>query len=253
MYNIINTSKTGMKASQSKVDIISNNIVNAQTTGYKKLEMGFIDLYSQTLDKSTYPNNNNGAITGTGVRESITTRNLSQGSLNNTGIDTNLAIDGEGFFCVIKPDGTHNYTRNGEFSLDANGRLVDTYGNIVDINFKGGVNYENIDLSKGDLTINKLGEVFLDKENIGNIDIYSPQGEDTFISIGDGLFRPREGTNVLVVQNPNIRQGYIEMSNINMQNEMTDLIMAQRAFQFNSKAMQATDEMIGMINNLQGR
>lgn len=253
MYNIISTSKTGMKASQSKIDIISNNIVNAQTTGYKKVEMGFIDLYSENLDKITYPNNDKGALTGTGVKESIETRNLAQGSLKNTGIKTNLAIDGEGFFCVIKPDGTHNYTRNGEFNLDANGKLVDDYGNVVDINFNDGKNYENVDLSQGELSINKLGEIFLDEENVGKIDIYTPQGEDTFISIGDGLFIPREDTNILVVQNPNIRQGYTEMSNINMQNEMTDLIMVQRAFQFNSKAMQATDEMIGMINNLQGR
>lgn len=253
MYNIISNSKTGMKASQSKIDLISNNIVNAQTTGYKKLEMGFIDLYTETLERGTYPNNNNGAQTGTGVRESIATRNLEQGALKNTGIKTNLAIDGEGFFCVIKPDGTHNYTRNGEFNIDANGKLVDDYGNTVDINFNPGRNHQNVDLSKGELSINKSGQVFLNDDNIGKIDIYAPQGEDTLVSIGDGLFAQREGTDVMIVQNPTIRQGYTEMSNINMQSEMTDLIMVQRAFQFNSKAIKATDEMIGMINNLQGR
>ncbi|MGL6105047.1 flagellar hook-basal body complex protein [Romboutsia sp.] len=253
MYNIINTSKTGMQANQSKIDVISNNMVNVQTSGYKKLDMGFIDLYTETLDRISYPNSNKGALTGTGVKESIATRNFAQGSLKNTGIKTNLGIDGDGFFCVTKPDGTQSYTRNGEFNLDANGKLVDDYGNAVEITFNEGRNYENVDLSNGELSINKSGEVFLNNENIGKIDIYAPQGEDTFISVGDGLFIPREGTNVMVVQNPTIRQGYTEMSNVNMQNEMTDLIMVQRAFQFNSKAMQATDEMIGMINNLQGR
>lgn len=249
MYNIINTSKTGMKAHQAKLDIISNNMVNSQTSGYKKLEMGFIDLYTETLDRTSYPHSNHGALTGTGVRDSLATRNYNQGALKNTGIKTNLGIDGDGFFRVIKPDGTQNYTRNGEFNLDANGTLVDDYGNTVDMTFYNG----KVDLSQGDLSINSVGEVFLNNEIVGKIDIYTPQGEDTFISIGDGLFIPREGTNVLLVENPTIRQGYTEMSNVSMQNEMTDLILVQRAFQFNSKAMQATDEMIGMINNLQGR
>lgn len=249
MYNIISISKSGMQANQSKLDIISNNMVNAQTTGYKKLEMGFLDLYSETLERDYIPNSQNGAITGTGVRPTIATRNYDQGALKDTGIATNVAIDGEGFFCVLKPDGSHNYTRNGEFKLDANGNLVDDNGYKVDMELFN----PNIDLSNGKLLINKSGEVFLNEEKIGKINLYTPSGDDGFISIGDGLFIPREGTGVTVVDDPTIRQGYIEMSNINMQNEMTDMIMVQRAFQFNSRALKATDDMWGMINNLQGR
>ena len=253
MYNIMHNSKSGMLASQGKVDVVSNNIANAQTTGYKKLEVGFLDLYTETLNRQSYPNNSENAITGTGVKISQATRNLEQGSLKNTNIKTNLAIDGDGFFCVLKPDGSHNYTRNGEFNLDSSGKLVDDNGYILDMQFYNGMGYDNVDLANGELNINKLGKVFLNDQIIGKIDLYRPTGDNDFISSGDSLFVPREGTKVKVIDNPNIRQGYIELSNINMQNEMTDLIMGQRAFQFNSRGIQAVDEMWGMINNLQGR
>jgi flagellar basal-body rod protein FlgG len=249
----MHNSKSGMLASQGKVDVVSNNITNAQTTGYKKLEIGFLDLYTETLNRPSYPNNSHDAITGTGVKVSQVTRNLEQGSLKSTNIKTNLAIDGDGFFCVIKPDGSYNYTRNGEFNLDSSGKLVDDNGYILDMQFYNGMGYDNVDLGNGELNINKLGKVFLNNQIIGKIDLYRPTGDNDFISTGDSLFIPMEGTEVQVIDNPNIRQGYIELSNINMQNEMTDLIMGQRAFQFNSRGIQAVDEMWGMINNLQGR
>lgn len=253
MYNIMHNSKSGMIASQGKIDVISNNITNAQTTGYKKLDMGFLDLYTETLNRPSYPNNSHDAITGTGVKVSQATRNFEQGSLKNTGIKTNIAIDGEGFFRVIRPDGTYAYTRNGEINLDSTGRLVDDNGNILDIEFDNEMGQNNIDLADGELNINKLGEVFLNDKKIGKINLYESQGDNGFISVGDSLFIPIEGAKIEIVDNANIMQGYIEMSNVSMQNEMTDLIMAQRTFQSNSSGIKAIDEMWGMINNLQGR
>lgn len=253
MYNIMHNSKTGMIANQCKVDVVSNNIANVQTTGYKKLEVGFLDLYTETLDRNSYPNNSKDAITGTGIKISQATRNMIQGPIRNTGIKTNLAIDGEGLFCVIRPDGTHNYTRNGEFNLDAAGRLVDDYGNILDIKYDNGTLPQNANLANGDLIINKAGEVFLDDEKVGKIEMYIPTGDNDLIPVGDSIFALREGGGVYLAEKSKILQGHIEMSNVNMQNEMTDLIMAQRAFQFNSRGIKAIDEMWGMINNLQGR
>lgn len=251
MYNIMHNSKSGMIASQGKIDIVSNNIVNSQTAGYKKLEVGFLDLYVESLNRSSYPNNSKDSITGTGVRITQEIRNLSQGFLKNTEIKTNIAIDGDGFFRVIKPDGTTCYTRNGDFNLDARGRLVDNSGNILEINYDG--TYENIDLSNGDLSINKVGDVFLDKQKVGSINLYKFQGNNDLLSVGDGLFIERDGSQIQLVENANILQGHLEMSNVNMQNEMTDMIMAQRAFQFNSRGMSVVDEMWSMVNNLQGR
>ncbi|WP_042275337.1 flagellar hook-basal body complex protein [[Clostridium] dakarense] len=252
MYNIMNNSKTGMLANQGKIDIISNNMTNANTTGYKKLESGFLDLYTETLNRQSYPNNSKDAVTGTGVKISQAIRNFEQGSLKNTEIKTDMAIDGEGFFRVIRPDGSFAYTRNGQFNLDSAGRLVDDSGNILEIEFKNGRGYNNVNLAD-DLSVNKLGEVFSNKEKIGNISIYTSTGDNDFISVGDSLFTAIKGANIQTSNNSNIMQGYTEMSNINMQNEMTEMIMAQRAFQFNSRGMQVADEMWGMINNLQGR
>lgn len=253
MYNIMNNSITGMSANQGKIDIISNNIANSQTTGYKKLEAGFLDLYTDTLSRQSYPHNGDNLITGTGVRISNATRNLTQGALKETGISTDIAIDGDGYFRVISSDGTYKYTRSGEFNFDLNGKLVDSYGNFLDINYNNGVNGQDLNLSNGDLTINNKGEVFLNKQNIGSITLYMPQGDHDFTSVGDSLFALNEGAEVYVVDNPKVYQGYVEMSNVSMQVEMTDLIMAQRAFQINSRGVQAIDEMWGMINNLKGR
>ena len=253
MYNIMNNSITGMSANQGKIDIISNNIANSQTTGYKKLEAGFLDLYTDTLSRQSYPHNGDNLITGTGVRISNATRNLTQGALKETGISTDIAIDGDGYFRVISSDGTYKYTRSGEFNFDLNGKLVDSYGNFLDINYNNGVNGQDLNLSNGDLTINSKGEVFLNKQNIGSITLYMPQGDNDFTSVGDSLFALNEGAEVYVVDNPKVYQGYVEMSNVSMQVEMTDLIMAQRAFQINSRGVQAIDEMWGMINNLKGR
>ena len=121
MYNIMNNSITGMSANQGKIDIISNNIANSQTVGYKKLDSGFLDLYTDTLSRQSYPHNGDNLITGTGVKLSSATRNLTQGALKETGINTEIAIDGDGYFRVISNDGTYKYTRNGEFSFDSNG------------------------------------------------------------------------------------------------------------------------------------
>ena len=253
MYNIMNNSISGMSANQGKIDIISNNIANSQTAGYKKLDVGFLDLYTDTLSRQSYPHNGDNLITGTGVKISNATRNLTQGALKETGISTDLAIDGDGYFRVIANDGSYKYTRGGEFSFDVSGKLVDSNGNILDINYNQGINPQDLDLSKGDFTINNNGQVFVNKQNIGSITLYMPQGSNDFTSVGDSLFTLNEGATINTVDNPNIHQGYVEMSNVSMQAEMTDLIMAQRAFQINSRGVQAIDEMWGMINNLRGR
>lgn len=251
MYNIMHNSKSAMLASQSNIDVISNNITNAQTVGYKKLEISFLDLYRETLDRNSYPNNDKNATTGTGSRVSQITRNFNQGSIKETQIDSNLAIDGEGLFRVKRPDGSYAYTRNREFSIDSSGKLVDDKGNVLDIQITNG-NMGNVNLKNGDLSINKTGEVYLNKNKIGEVNLYRAKGDTDFISIGDNLYTTKDNL-VEVVDNSNILQGYVEMSNISMQSEMTDLIMAQRAFQYNSKGMQAVDEMWSIANNLQSR
>lgn len=253
MYNILRTSVSGMIANQEKINVTSNNIVNSQTTGYKKLDVGFLDLYTKSLESGYNPNSSHDTLTGTGVKIGQATRNMEKGALKDTGIDTNLAIDGDGFFRVIRPDGSYCLTRNGDFSLDRNGTLVDDYGNLVDITYANGFNKENLDLSDGKLNINPKGEIYLNDAMVGKVNLYITEGTNDLISVGDSLFTLKQGANMHIYNGGNIKQRYVETSNVDLSKEMTDLITVQRAFQFNSKSIQAVDDMWSMINNLQSR
>lgn len=264
-----------MGAQQEKLDSISNNIANVNTEGYKRVEVSFKDLVYETLNRNGYPNSTQGAesaYNGTGVRAGDWSRDNKQGSLSETGEGTNLAIDGEGYFEVLLPDknedGTFKtaYTRNGNFSLDAEGSLVDKNGNRLNISFDDNVSEEDRRLAKGKFEVDQQGNVF-NKENgnsqrIGQILLYKVSGEESLRSIGSSLYAVNtadiNGVEVPVetpeiVQNSSIRQGYLELSNVDLTKEMTDMIMAQRAFELNSRAMKTGEEMWGMVNNLRGR
>lgn len=253
MYGIVNVTKTGMSASQNKINVISNNIVNVNTTGYKKLNVEFEDLVRNSLNKDSYPTSDSDITIGSGVRTTTEVRNLKQGSLESTEISTDLAIDGEGYFRLTTDDGSYVYTRNGEFNIDSNGNIVDDSGNILDIEFINGKDYSNSEITSENLTINKKGEVFVNDEKIGNINLYKPTGNSDFLSIGSNLFIPQDQTELSVSSDANILQGYTEMSNVDIQQEMTDLMAIQRAFQLNSKGFSVADEMWSMINNLQSK
>ena len=123
MLRTLWTSKSAMNANQNKLDVISNNIANVNTDGYKKVETSFKDLYTESLNKLGTPLNDTTSVSGTGVRNSIITRNFTQGSLTETSITTDLGLDGEGLFKIIAPDGSELYTRSGSFYLDQNGNL----------------------------------------------------------------------------------------------------------------------------------
>lgn len=253
MYSILSTNKTGMSANQNKINIISNNIVNVNTTGYKKLEMEFQDLVRDTLNRDSYPVNNKNSTIGTGVKTSNEVRSFTQGNLKETKLVSNMAIDGEGLFRVIRPDGTYVYTRNGEFNIDSTGKIVDDKGNILDIQFEGNNNYLNSGITSENFTVNKSGQVFAGDNKIGSIKLYVGESMDDFLAVGDNLFTPKEGSNIKISNKANIMQGYVETSNVDISQEITELIAIQRAFQLNSKGITVADDMWSMINNLQSR
>lgn len=253
MYGMMNVSKSGMSANQNKINVISNNMVNSTTTGYKRLEVEFHDLVREGLNRDSYPVNKLNTNIGTGIRSGNEIRNTMQGSLKQSGIKTDLAIDGEGLFRVIRPNNTYAYTRSGEFAIDSSGKLVDDAGNVLDIQFYNNNSYATAGLTNENFTVDKTGQVYAGNELIGKINLYTATGDNDFLSVGDSLFVTKDGANLNVVNGSSMMQGYTEMSNVNLGQEITDLISVQRAFQLNSKGITVADDMWSMINNLQSR
>lgn len=260
MLRILWNSKSAMIANQEKMDIISNNLANVNTDGYKKAEVSFQDLMTETLNRKGYPVSENAIrepFTGTGVRTSEIVRDQTQGNLIETNKNTDLGIDGKGFFRIERPNGTIAYTRAGKFDVDKLGRLVDPNGNKLFIKYNEEVNPEEIQFTKDNFAVNYKGDIIL-KENgeqrtIGTIPVFNAEGRDAFRSIGENIYEISEGVQVYEVSDNSIMQGFIENSNVDMVSEMTDMILTQRAFELGSRGIKTADEMWGMVNNLRGK
>ena len=254
MLTTLWTSKSGLNANQEKLDVISNNIANVNTTGYKKVNAGFKDLISSSLDEWGNPLNDKTAKVGSGVKTGNFTKDNSQGGLQTTNQKTDLALDGNGYFKVISSNGTEYYTRDGSFKLDSYGRLVTANGNILEVQYANGYSQNNTGLTADNFTINKKGEIFAENngnfEKVGEIAVYTAVGNDAFTSVGDNLFKELNGVQVYRTLDADMYQGYLEVSNVDLSQEMTDMIVTQRAFQLSSKGITAADEMWEMINNL---
>jgi flagellar basal-body rod protein FlgG len=253
MYTIINNSRAGMNSNQEKLNIVSNNIANVDTVGYKKLNIEFSDLVNETLNRKTYPTGKNKIDTGTGSKVTLPIRDFTQGAIRSTEISSNLAIDGDGFFRVIKNDGKYLYTRDGNFSVDKAGNIVDARGNKLDVQFNAGFNYANSNITNENLNIAKDGNIYIDDNHIGKINLYNSVGNEAFISVGDSQYELKDGAALYVENKSSIEQGFLEMSNANLQDEMVEMITTQRAFQLNSKGMNVADDMWSMANNLRSK
>lgn len=274
MLRILWNSKSGMIAHQEKLDCISNNLVNVNTNGYKKVDSSFSDLVYETLNRKGYPitkNNNriNDPYNGTGVKSNEWIRDNKQGSLKESGLSTDFAIDGEGYFRVTLNDGknTKAYTRNGNFRINANGELVDMNGNRLDINYNAGFNNNNVEFSQDNFIVLEDGTIMVRNQNdsynnVGTLSLYTIVGQKSLVSIGNNLYVPAKDENGNILQMTmippqdnrySILQGYEECSNVDMASEMTDMIIAQRAFELNSRGLRTADEMWSMINNLKSR
>lgn len=254
MYTTLNISKQGMIANQNKIDLVSSNIANVGTIGYKKLDGEFQTLLTETLDRPSIPNNDKDSYFGTGSKLGTVYRSLKQGSLQFTGHPSNVAIDGDGYFRVIMSNGQYGYTRNGDFKVDSAGKLVDMGGNFLDIQFSQGLSYNNVNFANIEYSINPDGVISsVDGTVIGRINLYKPTGENGLNPIGDNLFVPKEGQIMIESGDSELVQGYLETSNVDLAEEMKDLIVKQRAYQLNGRGIRTADEMWALINNMQGR
>ena len=250
---------TGMNAQQLNLEVIANNVANINTTGYKRARAEFSDLLYQTERASGVPNRANqaivpeGAMIGLGVQTSAV-RNLHlQGSLVSTGNNLDIALVGRGWFQIEAPDGTTLYSRAGAFNTNAEGELVTIDGYRV-------VPGITIPSDATDITINRSGQVTarvgnaIEPQELGQLTIANFVNEAGLEPLGDNLFRETPASGAPVVGVPDdpgyahMQQNYLEASNVDPVKEITDLISAQRAYEMNSKIIQAADEMASTVS-----
>ncbi|NPA55606.1 MAG: flagellar basal-body rod protein FlgG [Epsilonproteobacteria bacterium] len=260
MLRSLYSAATGMIAQQTSIDVTSNNIANVNTIGYKKQRAEFADLFYQTLEyagtsTSATTTSPTGINVGLGVRPTAVTKLFSQGNFKETGNNLDLAITGNGFFQVQLPDGNIAYTRNGSFKLDANGLVVTSDGYPLKPNIV--IPPDAVQVSIGtDGTVSVLQAGQTQASQIGQITLVNFVNPAGLHALGDNNYinTNASGDPIEGVAGFNglgqIRQGFVEMSNVQLVEEMTDLITAQRAYDANSKAITTSDEMLKTVNQL---
>ena len=257
----LHTAATGMMAQELNVQVISNNIANMRTTGYKRQRAQFSDLLYEHVRRIGTQTSDQGNILpvgvdlGSGVKTIGTPRLMNQGTLSPTGSDLDVAIRGEGFFKIQLPDGTFAYTRDGSFQMDAQGRIVTAQGNVVNPGI-------TIPQNSTGLTINSQGQVSATQQGqtapvvIGQLTLTRFINKAGLLSIGDNLFQetPASGTPQDGVPNTDgagdIQQGNLEQANVEAVSEISDLIAAQRAYEMNGKVVTAADQMLSATSNM---
>jgi len=252
------TAATGMTGQQMNLDVIANNLANVNTNGFKKSRAEFQDLLYQT---HRFPGTETaggqeipiGIQVGMGTRPIAIQKMFTQGDYVQTQGQLDMAIEGDGFFRILR-NGEELYTRTGAFKLNSEGTIVDAEGNAlqpeytvpaeaVDVSIDSGGNIVAVDEAGTELATGRLTLVRF----------VNPSG---LYAIGKNLFRPTEASGEPVEGNPGeegygtIAQGFLEMSNVDVVTEMVQMIVAQRAYEINSKAIQTSDEMLSIANNL---
>jgi len=251
----LHTAATGMMAQELNVEIISNNIANMRTTGYKKQRAEFQDLLYESLRRVGSTTSDQGTMmpagvqVGSGVRTAATPRVMSQGDVSPTEKELDLAIRGEGFFRIQMPDGRTAYTRDGSFERDAQGQLVTADGYVVDPGITIPENASGLAISKQGVVSGTIAGQTAPTE-FGQLQISRFVNKTGLDAIGDNLFletaasgAPQTGT-AGADGTGDILQGYLEQANVNSVSEISDLIAAQRAYEMNSKVISAADEML---------
>ena len=251
--------KTGLDAQQTRLSVISNNLANVNTTGFKRDKAVFEDLIYQTLrqaggqtsENTTLPS---GMTVGTGVRVVATEKLHTQGNLSQTGKPLDIAIQGRGFFQILRPDGSLGYSRDGAFQIDANGQVVTASGYQLQPAITIPANAQSISIGE-DGTVSVLAGAAATPTNIGNIqtvDFINPTGLQ---AIGGNLFletiasgSPQTGTPGLSGLG-RLASGALESSNVNVVEELVNMIETQRAYEMNSKVISTTDAMLQYVSN----
>ncbi len=259
MNSALWAAKTGLDAQQTRMAVVSNNLANVNTTGFKKSRAVFEDLLYQNVRQvggatSQDTQSPSGLSLGTGVRVVATEKTYTQGNLTQTGNSLDLAINGRGFFQVLLPDGTLGYTRAGDFQLNNQGQLVTASGYVVQpgINIPQGAQSVTIS-ADGVVAAQLAGQAA--PQQVGTLqvaDFVNPAGLQPR---GENLLVESAASGTAQAGNPGqtglgtLQQGAIESSNVNVVEEMVNMIETQRAYEMNTKAIQTTDQMLQYLSN----
>jgi len=254
------TSATGMQAQALNLDVISNNLANVNTSGFKKSRAEFQDLLYETLLPAGTSSSQDSEIPagiqlGHGTRPSTVLKIFSQGNMENTQNELDLAIEGDGFFQITLPNGETAYTRDGAFKLDSDGRIVNSDGFTMEPEIA--IPSDAMSISVGlDGTVSVLQAGDSTPSEIGTIELARFINPAGLISMGKNLFIPSEASGNEMTGTAGedgigtLAQGFLEMSNVSVVDEMVNMITAQRAYESNSKAIQAADDMLQLANNV---
>lgn len=260
MIRALWTAASGMQAQQLNVDVVANNLANVNTAGFKKSRADFQDLMYQSLRTTGAPSTNatqipSGIQVGLGSKSSSVTKLFTPGNINQTGNELDVAIEGDGFFQIQMPDGTTAYSRAGAFKKDNQGRLVNGDGYPVLPNVVIPNNATKITIGNdGTVSVVQAGQTT--PTTVGNIQLATFSNPSGLSSQGHNLLQESDASGTATTGTPGqtgigiLSQGFIEMSNVSVAEEMVNMIVGQRAYEVNSKAVQAADEMLQNANNL---
>lgn len=253
-------SKTGLDAQQTQMDVLSNNLANVNTAGFKRSKAVFEDMLYQNIrqpgaQSSQQTNLPTGLQLGTGVRPVATSRVFTQGNLQQTGNNLDMAINGNGFFQVQMPDGTTGYSRDGSFRLDAQGQLVTSNGYPLIPAMTIPATAQSVTIAQdGTVSVTLPGSAA--STQIGTIQLANFVNAAGLSAVGQNLFTETASSGTPNTANPGVgghgtlSQGYVETSNVNVVEELVSMIQTQRAYEINSKAIKTSDEMLQRLSQL---
>ena len=259
MYPALWIAKTGLDAQQTRMSVISQNLANVNTTGYKRERAVFEDLIYQNIRQAGASSTEDtqlpsGLYLGTGVRPVATQKLHSQGNIVQTQNSLDMAVQGRGFFQVLHPDGTFVYTRDGSFGLNADGQLVTQAGYAVEPAITVPENTSQLTIGS-DGTVSALVAGDVEPTNLGQLTLAQFINATGLESIGDNLYRETAASGAPQIAIPGqdgagtLLQGSLESSNVNVVEELVNMIETQRAYEMNSKAISSTDDMLAYVSN----
>ncbi len=257
MLRALMISATGMSAQQLAMDNISNNLANVNTTGFKASQAKFADIFYQAVNEPQplTPAENNQPSLGIGVQNTAMERSFMQGALENTGNPLDMAVQGDGFFQVLQPDGSVAYTRDGSFKVSGDGLLCTNQGCPV-------MPEVQIPADAAEVSVAADGTVMVKRSTdatsrpIAQLELARFVNPGSLESLGQNLYASSAASGEVIVNTPGqegmgtLVQGSLERSNVNLVQEMVNMIMTQRAYEINTKSIQASDDMMKMANNL---